>query len=300
MSKHQMPRKVCFLMLAGLVLCLGWFGPSRTYPADMPAKQRYPCWVDREGHGHLQPPDRSSRASAVLYPINRVKATSLDRWTVVDVVRATLGMGPCEYVLDVEGQHATMKGRATCGNRAVLKAIYAAKQQKAKRAEIERSLSETIVFVKDIRTRIEQYMAFGKAMRAYLDQQKKARPELAEILQSMEKPMAGIDAAFERRRLKIQTPQYVVDLTEKFHRTVLDDEGPDALDKCSEICEAIVVVGGNQDSLVCECRQAVKTLRQQAGLAMASDFRTAEIAKEIRRRTQEILRNPTTYEHPRP
>jgi hypothetical protein len=90
----------------------------------------------------------------------------------------------------------------------------------------------------------------------------------------------------------------VVDLTEKFRRTVLDAEGPDALGKCNAITNAIVKVGGNQDELVGECRQAVKILRQRAGLAMAIDPRTAEIAKEIRRRTQAALRNASSYEAP--
>ena len=279
----------------------GWFGPSRTFAADVLSKQRPPCWVDRGGRGHFQAVSyHDLRGPALLYPINRVGKTPLGQLTVVDLVRATLGVGPCEYVLDVEGQHATMRGRATCGNRGVLNEIYAAGKQKAKRAEIERSLIEVVVFVKDIRQRIEQYVAFGHAIRTYLEQQKTARPELAPFLDDMQKQIASIDEAFDRRRSKIQTPQHVVDLTDQFRRTLIDYEGPDALEKCKAINEAIVVVGGNQDSLVCQCRQAVKILRQRAGLAMATDPRTAEIAKELRRRTQEILRNPVSYEHPRP
>jgi hypothetical protein len=81
--------------------------------------------------------------------------------------------------------------------------------------------------------------------------------------------------------------------------TLLDYEGDDALDKCKAITGAIVEVGGNQDELVGECRVAVKNLRQRAGLGMAFDPRTAPVANEIRRRTQEALRNATSYESPR-
>ena len=59
------------------------------------------------------------------------------------------------------------------------------------------------------------------------------------------------------------------------------------------------MVGGNQDELVGECRSAVKILRQRAGLAMATNPAAAEIAKEIRDRTQKVLRNATSYEAPR-
>ena len=57
--------------------------------------------------------------------------------------------------------------------------------------------------------------------------------------------------------------------------------------------------GGNQDELVGECRMIVKILRQRAAMAMATDPRSAPIAKEMRRRTQQMLRNPTSYEAPR-
>ena len=58
-------------------------------------------------------------------------------------------------------------------------------------------------------------------------------------------------------------------------------------------------VGGNQDELVGECRMHVKVLRQRAGMAMATNPAAAEVAKEIRDRTQKILRNALSYEHPR-
>ena len=59
------------------------------------------------------------------------------------------------------------------------------------------------------------------------------------------------------------------------------------------------MIGGSQDELAGECRQAVKVLRQQAGIAMAMDIRMAEVAKEIRKRSQEVLRSPAGHERPR-
>jgi hypothetical protein len=109
----------------------------------------------------------------------------------------------------------------------------------------------------------------------------------------------AIDAAVAKRRALIKTPQYVVDLTEQFRSKLLDYEGDDALKQCTAITHAIVDVGGNQDELVGECRNAVKVLRQRAGLAMATNPRAAEVAREIRDRTQKALRNATSYEAPR-
>jgi hypothetical protein len=286
----------------------GWFGQ----PGDLPQDRKrwttvlgsfpYPCWIDTEGRGHLQPLAKKVVAfegPAVVYPINRTPATPLDRFTVVDVVRATLGVGPCEYILDVEGQGVTMKGRATCATRDALKAIYTRKEQKQRRADIQRILEEVVVFVKHIRGRIEQYQDFGRDMLTYLASRRAAQPELAGFLDDMEAATKGIHTAYEQRKAKIHTPQYVIDLTVEFRRTLLDDESDNALAQCTRITHAIVDVGGNQDELVGECRLAVRLLRQRAALAMAEDARAAEVAKEIRTRTQRVLRNALHYEAPR-
>jgi hypothetical protein len=294
-------------MKSGEFLKYGWFGAPGTLPADRQrwttvlGSFRYPCWLDQARRGHLQPltkPDRFE-GPAVIYPIQRTKDTPLREFTVVDIVRATLGVGPCEYILDVEAQGTTMKGRATCATRDALGAIYAAKQQKRRRAEIERILDEVVIFVKHIRGRIEQYVAFGHETLAYLDQQKKAHPELRGVLADLEAATRAIDGAYTKHKTAIKTPQYVVDLTEKFRKTLLDYEEDDALKKCQAITFAIVEVGGNQDELVGECRNAVKILRQRAALALATDPRAADVAREIRDRTQKALRNATSYEAPR-
>jgi hypothetical protein len=57
-----------------------------------------------------------------------------------------------------------------------------------------------------------------------------------------------------------------------------------------------VGIGGSQDELVGECRWAVKMIRQRASLMLALEPRLAEVAKEIRRRSQIVLRNPANHE----
>jgi hypothetical protein len=262
---------------------------------------QYPCWIDQQGQGFIQPLKKPGkfRGPALVYPVNRAGNTPLTTFTLVDIVRATLGVGPCEYILDVEGQRKKSAGVPTCATRTKLNDIYAAKQQKQKRAEVEKALDDVLAFVRHIRTRIESYVAFGHEVQAYLDQERKARPELADFITEMETLTRLIDDAVADRRKAIQTPEYATGLVDQFRRTLLDYEGSDALGKCQKITAGLVDIGGNQDELVGECRLAVKILRQKAVLAMAVDPRTAVVAKEIRRRTQAALRNPTSYEAPR-
>jgi len=286
----------------------GWLAEMTTLPANRSrwntvlGRFPYPCWIDGAACGFLQPLKSKKVAfdgPVLIFPIARVRGTPLDRYTVVDVVRATLGVGPCEYVLDVEGQGAAMKGRATCGTRDALKPIYKAGQQRQRREEIEKILQEVVVFVTHIRSRIDQYVAFGRQTDAWLATQQQAHPELKPFLAEMRTLAQAMEADFEKRKENIRTPQYVIDLTNEFRRNVMDYEGPDALERCNKITNAIVVVGGNQDELVGECRRDVRVLRQRAALAAASNPQAVALAKEIRRRTQDVLRNAASYEAPR-
>ena len=112
----------------------------------------------------------------------------------------------------------------------------------------------------------------------------------------MDKLNDEIDKKVAARADKIQTPEHVAKMNEQFRKNVLGYDGPDALERCREYTRALVVIGDNQDELSGECRWAIKTLRQRAGILMALDPRVAPIAAEIRNRTQEVLRNPAHHE----
>jgi hypothetical protein len=291
----------------------GWYGQPESFGnVDWLREERerwttvlgffqYPCWLDRQGAGHLQPLKKGIRfqGPALIYPINRLETTPLEQFTVVDIMRATLGVGPCEYILDVEGQKKTFQGRPTCASRTILDSIYASKQQKQQRDVVEKTLDEVLAFVRHIRGRIEAYVVFGHELGAYLEAQKKTQPQLAGLLTEMQETIRKIDGYVARRKNGIKTPEYASELVADFRRSLLDYEGGDALAKCKRITAALVDIGGNQDELVGECRMVVKRLRQQAALAMAAEPRAAQVGSEVRRRTQQMLRNPTSYEAPR-
>lgn len=259
----------------------------------------YPCWSNPDRQGYLQPLKKAVlqfQGPVVIYPINRVNQTPLEAYTVVDIMRNTLGVGPCEHILDLEGQKSEFKGRATCGVRDKLTPIYTNGQQKQKRAEIDKTLDEGLIFVTHIRGRITRYVEFGNKMRSYLADQKKVHPELTAFIDEMDQVAREIDTRVAARADKIKTPAHVAQMNADFRKRVLDADGPDALTKCKEYTKALVVIGDNQDELSGECRWVVKTLRQRAGIRMALDPKVAPIAAEIRARTQEALRNPANHE----
>ncbi len=252
--------------------------------------------------GYIQPikhkrrEDVMFRGPAVIYPINRLPETPIDTFTTVDVMRGTLGVGPCEYLLNVEGQKQDHVGRATCHVRRLLNEIYQNKQQKSKQKEIDIYLNDALDFVKHIRDRINLYIKFGREMTDYLAEQKKNHPDLEKPLTEMENIVAQLDERLSARQEGIKSVEYVVALNDGFRKTLLKYDGPDSLTRLKKFTDALTGVGGSQDGLVGECRWIVRALRQRAALTMAVDPRFAEIAKEIRTRTQVVLLKPSAYE----
>ncbi len=287
----------------------GWLGTSDgTLPADrkrwttVVGNFQYPCWTDGEGRGFLQSLDKKNigfEGSAVVYPIDRLRDTPLEAYTVVDIMRDTLGVGPCEYILDVESQKVKWGGVATCGARDRLNKIYGQGNQKKERDRIEETLKEVLQFVRFIRGKIEAYVVFGQNMRAYLSAQKKAHPEAAGFIDEMAGLAGTIDERYAARRAHIKTVEETAAMIDRFRAEMLDYEGPDAAKKVKEFAKALVRIGSNQDELVGQCRWAVKALRQRAGMAVAVNPEAAEIAREIRERTRKALLNPAGHEAPR-
>jgi hypothetical protein len=269
----------------------------------------YPVWSDPERRGWLQPlkletrtkfvPTLSYRGPAVIYPFNRVPETPPDRFTFVDLARGALGVGPCEYILDLENQKQEYKGLATCPTRDAVVDFYAKGEQKRKRAEILKLLDDTHLFVVHIRKRIDSYLEFGRQVRAYFAERKKAEPGLAGPIDELDRIVQELDARFEERRDKIQTPEAVIRMNDAFRKDLLDAEGPAALEKVKAWGDALTRIGGNQDKLVSECRWVVRTLRQQAALSLTREPRLAAVAAEIRTRTQAALKNPSMHERAR-
>ena len=289
----------------GTFMKQGWYGGGTTLPPNRSrwitvlGRFAYPCWMDGSGRGHLQPLKSKVvrfEGPAVVYPINRSKATPLDAFTVVDIVRNALGVGPCEFILDVEGQRPENRGRATCSARDTLNPIFAKGRQKEQRAKIERTLDEVMVFIRYIRGRIEHYRAFAHELLDDLAAQKRAHPDLAEPLAELERIARTMDERFAARKDAIKTPAYARKMCDEFRRTMIDYEGDDAAARCKAFTKALVEIGGNQDELAGECRWAMKMIRQQAGLMAVREPRLAKVAADIRRRAQEVMRRPAGHE----
>jgi len=289
-----------------------WFGeplqkvkPTRGMYDAAIGGMLYPAFADPQGNGFVQGFNEKGRMEIshqgplVVYPINRLPQTPPDQFTVVDIMRNTLGVGPCEHILDVEGQKQNLKGRATCSVRVELNQIYSAKEQAARKKDTESMLQQGEAFVAHIRGRIHGYADYGHRMLALLAAKKKEQPELAPVFAPLEKLLGDIDASIAAQLPKIKTPEEHAKLFAQFRKELLDNTSPEATEKVKQWCEALVDIGGTQDELVGHCRWAVKNVRQKAGLILVQEHKAAALMAEVRAKAQDVLRAPSAHESAR-
>ena len=89
-----------------------------------------------------------------------------------------------------------------------------------------------MVFVKHIRSRIDQYPAFAADTLAWLGQQRRRCIPRRRPSSTDGSPDPAIQPTTSGGKQYIKTPALVMDLTEKFRREVLNDDSGDALKHC--------------------------------------------------------------------
>lgn len=246
------------------------------------------CWVDEKGNGFIRP--KNEEYAVVAYPLDRGRGTPLAAFTVTDLVRATLGVGPCQYVLDVKGQRLATPGVYTCAGTALLKKIMENYDEAKHRPEIDKVMNDMLIFVRHYRGRVEEYITFRKEMLDYLKRQKAARPELETFFADMERITSALPSRIER-----DVPDRVARLADEFRATLASRD--EAANKARDRINAdIRGAGGYQDGILNGCHKTLNMLRYLAGIEATGNPKAVGAAQEIRLRARKILRNPVAHE----
>jgi hypothetical protein len=261
-----------------------WAGGTQTEMSGTPDK--YPTWVDLEGRGFARP--AAGSYAVLVYPFDRGRGTPLESLTLTDLVRQTLGVGPCRYILDADRRMAQTPGIFTCGGTDMLKKMQDHISQR--RAEAEKLLDGMVIFMKAYRRRIEQYSAFKRQLIAYLDSQPADRPDKKTFARKIKSLLEPIPT--------VVTPDYpkIVEQLAAEYRATLHSDEPAARKKRAELHPRFPAAGGAQDGVLAACHQAAKLVRYQAGLALAADPGVTAVAVEVRRQASAVLENPMYHE----
>lgn len=255
-------------------------------------------------------------ARAIIYPMDRHQDTPITELTVVDVVRETLGQGPCEYVLDLEG----IKGRpsggtrdtlgATCGiydghinqfinavggrdtyykvgEKRLMKLKPGEKLAPEFEARLVQALEDMGLFVTAVNARVAEYKQFADKMAALCQAEggrsAKVKPLADKVLEKAQKLAAEAD-----KRLPGMTKQrdeWVAKVTEIANEVKAGNYAN--LSKSGGIRH----YAEGQDVFIAFCRRFVKAMREEASAVDSADPEVIAFAAKVRTLSHDVLRN---------
>jgi hypothetical protein len=248
---------------------------------------------------------------AINYPRDRAKGTPLDAFTLVDVMRGTLGAGPCEYILDLEGLNKTRStgaagtgkptAAATCSERGALVYYYLGERaEHPRRDDPLMATDQALESVEKIRdfldaayARIQEYLAWSNDLIKVAEEAKAKDPaakDLADRVIAIAREMQQLWAKMAEHRKPCAFPaewKLALDHCQELIRRGAPNLGV----RVREFDPQMRGAGEEVDGGMQACRMFVKRIRQEAALAGSSDPRTLRLAAEIRRLCSAILRN---------
>jgi hypothetical protein len=246
---------------------------------------------------------------AVIYPMDRAETTPVEVLVPVDVVRQTLGVGPCEYILDKEGLSRAFHGGekkmhfegATCGNwDGRLNPLLKKWQKEGKISDEDKQ--KVVWLIEDMGTFIT---AVNKRFHAYAGFLAGVEKRCAEAGEKSEDAKAFVAAVKKQLdAMKRQTgrlPRYDKDVAKWNKDLAKHMEAAKGADTCPKglfSVGRVRQIAQAQDTGIATCRRCVNAIRQAVGLALAATGspETAALAAGVREECRKILRNPHPLE----
>lgn len=187
----------------------------------------------------------------VVYPLDRTPDTPLTAVLPTDIMRNTLGVGPCQYILAVEGMAA--EGDPTPNS--VMNWVekqFEQKKEKDAADDIKERLDFMTKHIAEANSRLKGYGEFAAGARKKLATDPKAGPWLA------------IVDELGRYSGESQTPSTAAERAKELAASVITLEGKEnAVLDCKEIGNELRKIGEIQDRALARCRMAIRRLYQE-------------------------------------
>ncbi len=239
----------------------------------------------------------------LIYPLDRVANTPLDIHTPVDVMRKTLGQGPCEYVLDLEG----VKPRASGGSRELvapatcniwMEHIFpitgkikrlkpGEKLEEKTQTHLLHSLEDMRTFVHAVHDRLRDYKKWGQEMNKFLGEESARSAGTKALAARLSVHVKGLNALTGRLKFEGKDTE---DWWDKRIGEIIEQIKTGKYDGVGGVGK-IRGLGARQDHDVACCRRFVKGVRQEAALADTTDPQVRKLAAKVRQMCHQVLRN---------
>ena len=269
----------------------------------VPGSYNYPVWFDGENAFYHLSKKVPPKGESIIYFLEG-QDTPLSISTPIDIMKATLGRQLCEPILDVAGQKLRTHHRrggdgvhraCTCGCTEAIQAVFEKSQEVAKKDDIKEALGDMNYFVRCHVERIEEYRRFAIDVIQFLRGKQTAAPELKPFLESLEQIVQQIPQEYDVQKENMKSLEHAGELTRQTI-ALTSKKSTNNVTAYMELLKAWRAMGGAQDYVVAQCHTITRKLFQEAGYGCVNDPKAVPVAREIRARCRQVLRNPDGYE----
>ena len=224
------------------------------------------------------------RVPVVLYPLDRNASTPLTTFCPIDVLRNTLGVGPCQYILQTEGL-------ASDANPTPANVMDWVEKQfgKGKEAEsvgrIRERIGQMIAHMRHVEARIDEYAALARECRESSLQEASHQPAQG-VMQTLFPILSDLERTVMMPRQVAEDSAPASALAEQVTGLIGRDN---AVEKCRRLGDEFRRIGAIQDWTLSRCRMLVRWLRQQSRMCAIRHPESAELAREVQRRVERFL-----------
>jgi len=277
--------------------------PAGTIWRGVAGMYNYPIWFNGDNAFYRLSKKVLPKGESIIYFLEG-QNTPASVWTPVDVMKATLGRPACDSILDLAGRKLRTHHRrgaegirraCTCGCTEAIEAVFKAGQEIEKKEYIEGAVGDMVYFVTRHVERLNEYRVFADAMLKFLQTTGSSQPELKAYLDPLVQIVQRIPEQYEVQKENIKSLAYADELSRKTVALV-QKKDPKNLQTCLNLGKDWRGMGGAQDGLLAEYHIIVRKLFQEAGYRCLNQPKAVDVAREIRSRCRQCLRNPDGYE----
>ncbi|HUT35325.1 MAG TPA: hypothetical protein VNE39_17695 [Planctomycetota bacterium] len=261
----------------------------------------WPCWFDGD-NGLVRLSRRfidvkGAMDSVLVYPSDRKKETPLATFTPVDIVRDTLGVGPCEYVLDREGLQGRSAntgrknfGRGVCDTTTPIEYLFILGIEARESVLIGHLVDDILADNRAINARVLEFRGFGRQLgELCATMRRDSAPATHQLLDEAGKNAKEIEALYQEKLPTIKNPAHAAQLGQRV-REIASRSDPENLGECKTLTRELREIAGTQHRMIGDYRVMVKRLRQQAAIIGAEEPAAVKAAERIRKLAGQVLR----------
>ncbi|MCP4610185.1 MAG: hypothetical protein GY845_15860 [Planctomycetes bacterium] len=266
-------------------------------------RYNFPVWFDGGKTFYRLGKKVPPKGYSLVYALER-KGTPAAISTPVDILKATLGRHACDAILDLPGRKlrthhrrgaAGVRRAATCGCTEAMQVVFDAGEEVKQKEYVADAVDDMVYFVTRHVERIEEYQDFANNMIKYLNLEGKSSGVLKPYIDNMRAIVQEIPQGYQVQKENMKSLAYAAELSRKT-KALTRKKDPKNLPIYNDLSLKWRRMGGAQDTVIGQCHTITRKLFQEAGYGCVNQPGAVKIAREIRRRCRQCLRNPDGYE----